>query len=105
MNKKHIILSLIVGLIVGGLIGAFGYSKTFAKYDAISTACVMVNEAVKNNLLAGDQVKTLGQLTGADLEKSYPTVASKFNFSPESLKNASKDSICSQFIVGVNESK
>lgn len=105
MNKKHIILSVVLGLIVGGLIGAFGYSKTFAKYDAISTACVMVNEAVKNNLLAEDQVKILGQLTGADLKKSYPTVASKFSFSPESLKNAAEGSNCSQFIVGINESK
>ncbi|MFG4463167.1 hypothetical protein ACFZ89_16945 [Acinetobacter baumannii] len=105
MNKKHIIVSIITGLIVGGLIGAFGYSKTVAKYDAISTACVMVNEAVENQLLTTEQVKTLGELTGTNLKKDYPTVASKFAFSPESLKKASEASNCSQFIVGFNQSK
>ncbi|HAV5501235.1 TPA: hypothetical protein JI107_17995 [Acinetobacter baumannii] len=105
MNKTNIILAVLIGLIVGGVIGAFGYAKTAAKYDAISTACVMMNEAVENNLLNVEQVKTLGELTGTNMKKDYPTVASKFAFSPENLKNASEDSNCSQFIVGFNQSK
>ncbi|MEI1706846.1 hypothetical protein V8Q14_15790 [Acinetobacter baumannii] len=105
MNKKHIILSIIIGVIIGGLIGAFGYAKTAAKYDAMSTACVIVNEAVENHLLTNEQVKTLGNLTGANMKKDYPTVASKFIFSTENLKNASESSNCSQFLVGFNQSQ
>ena len=55
MNKKQVILS-----IIGSLIGSLGYSKTAARYDAITTACVMVNQAVENELLTAEQVKQLG---------------------------------------------
>ncbi|ENW93385.1 hypothetical protein F904_01441 [Acinetobacter dispersus] len=55
MNKKQVILS-----IIGSLIGSLGYSKTAARYDAITTACVMVNQAVENKLLTAEQVKQLG---------------------------------------------
>jgi len=34
MNKKHIILATIVGLVIGGLLGSLGYSKTAARYEA-----------------------------------------------------------------------
>ena len=105
MNKKHIILSLIVGLILGGLAGVLGYSKTVARYHAMTTACVMVNQAVQNGLLTQDQVKQLGALTGHELKQSYESVANKFTFSQDALKNASEGSNCSQFIVGVNEAK
>lgn len=105
MNKKHIILSMFVGLVIGGLLGALGYSKTAARYDAMTTACVMVNQAVENELLTPEQVKLLGTLTGQSLQQNYQSVASKFNFSEKQLANASEASNCSQFIVGVNESK
>lgn len=105
MNKKHVILTAIIGLIVGGLIGSFGYSKTAARYDAMTTACVIVNQAVENELLTPEQVKQLGGLTGSVLKKDYASVASKFNFSEKALSNASEGSNCSQFIVGVNEAK
>ena len=105
MNKKHIILATIVGLVIGGLLGSLGYSKTAARYDAMTTACVMVNQAVENELLTPEQVKLLGPLTGQSLKQDYPSVAAKFNFSEKQLANASEGSNCSQFIVGVNEAK
>ncbi|EXS25348.1 MULTISPECIES: hypothetical protein [Acinetobacter] len=105
MNKKHIILSAIIGLLLGGLVGAFGYAKTAAKYDAISTACVMVNQAVENKLLAPEQIKQYGELTGTALKKNYPAVAAKFTFSQEALNKASDASNCSQFLVGFNSAK
>ena len=92
----------IIGLIIGGVIGALGYSKTAARYDAMTTACVMVNQAVEHGILQPEQVKELGELTGQTLKKDYESVASKFKFSEKQLGNASEGSNCSQFIVGVN---
>ncbi|WP_215901939.1 hypothetical protein [Acinetobacter seifertii] len=105
MNKMHVTLAVVVGLIVGGVVGALGYSKTAARYDAMTTACVMVNQAVENGILKPEQVKELGELTGQTLKKDYASVASKFKFSAKQLGNASEGSNCSQFIVGVNAAK
>ncbi|WP_454667000.1 hypothetical protein [Acinetobacter calcoaceticus] len=105
MNKMHVTLAVIVGLIVGGVFGALAYSKTAARYDAMTTACVMVNQAVEHNILKPEQVKELGELTGQSLKKDYESVASKFKFSEKQLGDASKGSNCSQFIVGVNAAK
>jgi len=105
MNKMHVTLAVIIGLIVGGVIGALGYSKTAARYDAMTTACVMVNQAVEYGILKPEQVKELGELTGQSLKKDYESVASKFKFSEKQLGNASEGSNCSQFIVGVNAAK
>ncbi|MFJ1520282.1 hypothetical protein ACG59Z_10395 [Acinetobacter sp. ABJ_C1_1] len=105
MNKMHVTLAVVVGLIVGGVVGALGYSKTAARYDAMTTACVMVNQAVEHEILKPEQVKELGELTGQTLKKDYASVASKFNFSEKQLGNASEGSNCSQFIVGVNAAK
>ena len=69
MNKMHVTLAVIIGLIVGGVIGALGYSKTAARYDAMTTACVMVNQAVEHGILKPEQVKELGELTGQSLKK------------------------------------
>lgn len=102
----HVTLAVIIGLIVGGVIGALGYSKTAARYDAMTTACVMVNQAVEHGILKPEQVKELGELTGQSLKKKdYESVASKFKFSEKQLGNASEGSNCSQFIVGVNAAK
>ncbi len=54
---------------LGGVIGALGYSKTAARYDAMTTACVMVNQAVEHGILKPEQVKELGELTGQSLKK------------------------------------
>lgn len=59
----HVTLAVVVGLIVGGVVGALGYSKTAARYDAMTTACVMVNQAVEHQILKPEQVKELGELT------------------------------------------
>ncbi|ENX13066.1 hypothetical protein F895_02794 [Acinetobacter sp. CIP 64.2] len=102
MNKMHVAVSVIIGLIVGGVLGSLGYSKTAARYDAITTACVMVNQAVEHDILKPEQVKQLGELTGQSLKKDYSSVTSKFKFADNQLDNASEASNCSQFIVGVN---
>ena len=105
MNKMHVTVAVIIGLIVGGVIGALGYSKTAARYDAMTTACVMVNQAVEHGILKPEQVKELGELTGQSLKQNYESVAAKFKFSEKQLGNASEGSHCSQFIVGVNAAK
>ncbi len=69
MNKMHVTLAVVVGLIIGGVVGAIGYSKTAARYDAMTTACVMVNQAVEHEILKPEQVKELGELTGQTLKK------------------------------------
>lgn len=51
MNKMHVTLAVVVGLIIGSVVGAIGYSKTAARYDAMTTACVMVNQAVEHEIL------------------------------------------------------
>ncbi len=101
----HVTVAIIIGLIVGGVIGALGYSKTAARYDAMTTACVMVNQAVEHGILKPEQVKEFGELTGQSLKQNYDSVASKFKFSEKQLGNASEGSHCSQFIVGVNAEK
>ncbi|MEN8274266.1 hypothetical protein [Acinetobacter seifertii] len=105
MNKMLVTLAVVVGLIVGGVVGALGYSKTAARYDAMTTACIMVNQAVEHEILKPEQVKELGELTGQTLKKDYASVASKFKLSEKQLGNASEGSNCSQFIVGVNAAK
>lgn len=47
----HVTLAVVVGLIIGGVVGAIGYSKTAARYDVMTTACVMVNQAVEHEIL------------------------------------------------------
>lgn len=88
----HVTLAVVVGLIVGGIVGALGYSKTAARYDAMTTALVMVNQAVEHGILKPEQVKELGELTGQTLKKDYASVASKFKFSEKQLGNASEGS-------------
>lgn len=69
MNKMHVTLAVVVGLIIGGVVSVIGYSKTAARYDAMTTACVMVNQAVEHEILKPEQVKELGELTGQTLKK------------------------------------
>ena len=83
MNKMHVTLAVIIGLIIGGVIGALGYSKTAARYDAITTACVMVNQAVEHGILQPEQVKELGELTGQTLKK----ITSQLPLNLNSLKS------------------
>jgi hypothetical protein len=98
-------LSLLIDLIVGSLVGSLGYSKTAARYDAITTVRVMMNQVVENELLNLEQVKQLSVRAGQSSKKDYQSVASKFNFSEKQRSNALEGSNCSQFIVGINEAK
>jgi len=103
MNKKYLILTIVLSGIVGGIIGFVIYSQLFARYDAVVTSCVITNQAVENNMLTAEQVKQLGYLTGKSLNTSHSSVASKLKLSDAQISNASKDSVCSQFLVGVNQ--
>lgn len=104
MNKKHVTISAILGVVVGGIVGFLSYSQVFARYDAVVTSCVIVNQAVDSKLLTPEQVKELGVLTGKSLGADYKSVANKLSLSNGQVANASKDSVCSQFLVGVNQS-
>ncbi|MCG9515152.1 hypothetical protein MCL26_08520 [Acinetobacter pittii] len=104
MDKIQVILTVIISLFVGGLIGAVEFSKSNERFEAVTTACVMTNEAVDKKILTTDQVKQLGELTGAKLEKDYPVVAKRFEVSPDILRDASNESNCNQFLVGFNSS-
>lgn len=104
MNKKHVILSGLISVVIGGLVGFFSYSQVFARYDAVVTSCVMMNQAVDHQLLTTEQVKQLGVLTGKSLKLSHGTVLNKLSLSDSQVANASEGSVCSQFLVGVNQS-
>jgi hypothetical protein len=73
LTKKYIFLSLIFGLVIGGSVGPFVYAKRIPKQDdALITACVIVNKAVKYEMLDVEQVKELGWITGRHLKTGYP---------------------------------
>lgn len=105
MNNSTIIISLLIGLLLGTILGYMVYSKTVARYDAVTTACVIMNQATDNNLLTPEQAKQLGQLTGKVLHQHYPSVAKKFAISEQQVKHASDGSQCSQFLVSIYDAK
>lgn len=94
-----------VALMVGFAGGYFFYSSTMARYDAITAVCVPMNKAVELNMLTTEQVRHLGDAAGPVLRKSYDSVAGKLLIPEGSAENASKDSVCSQYLVGVNAGK
>ena len=55
-------------------------------------------------MLTPQQVRSLGVLSGSTLKRHYSSVASKLSIAPESVANASAQSVCSQFLVGVHQS-
>jgi len=100
MNKKSV-LSIIVSLFVGGIISYFITTQTTARYNALNATCTTLNVAVENNMLTTDQVKELGVLTKNKLGNTQ--AAKYFEINKSKLANASPDSNCSQFIVGMNQ--
>lgn len=105
MKKGQIALVLIIGLAIGSIAGYVAYSQLTARFIAATTACTIANEAVKNKLLTTEQVKELGYFTGQELNKNYSSVASKLALTKDQIDAASPASHCSQFLVGINQSK
>lgn len=102
MRASRVFWIAVLTAILGFAGGYVFYAKTVARYDAISSACVAMQEAVKHDLLTIEQVKELGSLSGRMLRQSYSAVAEKLHVAPEDVHNASNSSVCSQYLVGVN---
>ena len=100
-NKTLIfcLLSLVVGLALGALM----YAQTMARANVIAGACTIVNQAVEKGMLQPEQVRPLGAAVGAELQRHYGSVASKMAVPQGSAEHASAQSMCSQFLVGVQE--
>ncbi|MCU4504307.1 hypothetical protein KTI78_14175 [Acinetobacter sp. WU_MDCI_Abxe161] len=106
MTKKHIFLSLVLGLVIGCPVGSFVYAKTLPKQDDVAiTACVIVNKAVKYEMMDLEQVKELGWITGRHLKTGYPAIASKFFIPSQNLNNDLETVNCSAFLKGFSSAK
>ena len=104
MDKKSVIVVAIVSLIIGLVIGYFIYAKTSARFTAVTTACVIVNQAVDQKLLSPEQVKQLGQFSGKELKAHYASVANKLAISDQQANAAAAGSQCSQFLLAIHQS-
>lgn len=103
MGKGKICLIALIAVLIGFAGGYFFYANTVARYDAMSSVCVAMQEAVKNQMLTPEQVRALGSATGTTLKHSYSSVADKLSLPQGSVDKASEQSICSQFLVGVHQ--
>lgn len=104
MRKGHVFLIALITALIGFAGGYFFYANTVARYDATSSVCVAMQEAVKAQMLTPQQVRSLGVLSGSTLKRNYNSVANKLSIAPESVAKASSESVCSQFLVGVHQS-
>lgn len=102
MRTYRVVLIAALTALLGLAGGYFFYANTVARYDAMSSVCVAMQEAVQSQMLTTQQVKELGVLSGRTLRRSYSSVASKLSIPPEAVRNASDASVCSQYLVGVN---
>lgn len=102
MNKGKVSVIALITALIGFGGGYFFYANTVARYDAMSSVCVAMQEAVNNKMLSPQQVRDLGVVTGSTLKRQYSAVAKKLSVTPEGMRNASPDSMCSQFLMGVN---
>lgn len=100
MNKK-LILSVIVSLILGGIIEYLITTQITARFNALNATCTTLNTAVENQMLTTEQVLELGKLTKNKLADSQ--AAEYFILDKDKLNNASPNSNCSQFIVGMSQ--
>ena len=103
MTKGRVFFIALITALLGFGGGYFFYANTVARYDTMSSVCVAMQEAVKSNMLTTEQVRTLGMATGSTLKRSYTSVVDKLSIPKESMANASEHSVCSQFLVGVNQ--
>lgn len=104
MTKPKVFLIALITALIGFAGGYFFYANTVARYDAMSSVCVAMQEAVRNQMLTTEQVRALGMATGVTLHREYSSVASKLTIPKEGVEHASSESVCSQFLVGVHQS-
>ena len=89
-----------------GFAGGFlFYAHTMARADVVTGVCVAMQEAVRYQMLTPQEVRQLGMISGTELKRSYGSVASKLRISDQSAMEASSDSVCSQYLVGVHASR
>lgn len=103
MSKAKVFIIALITATLGFGGGYFFYANTVARYATISSVCVAMQEAVKNGMLTTQQVHSLGIATGSTLKRSYTAVADKLSIPKESVANASQQSLCSQFLIGVHQ--
>ena len=101
MNTTKVFVIALLTALIGFAGGYFFYANTVARYDTMSGVCVAMQEAVRSQMLTIDQVRDLGAVTGSTLKRNYSGVADKLRIPAESATQASPDSVCSQFLVGV----
>ncbi|WP_298970920.1 hypothetical protein [uncultured Psychrobacter sp.] len=101
MTNKKLIWIIVLSFIVGGIVGYLVTTKTFGRYNALNATCTTLNAAVENQMLTSEQVLELGSLTKDKLGDSQ--AAQYFKADKKHLENASSDSNCSQFIVGMSQ--
>ena len=104
MTKGKVFLVALITALLGFAGGYLFYANTVARYDAMSSVCVAMQEAVRNQLLSTQEVRALGVVTGSTLKRQYSSVASKLSIPKESVQNAAEQSVCSQFLIGVHQS-
>ena len=105
MSGMKVFLIALIAALIGVAGGYFFYANTVARFDAMSSVCVTMQEAVRKNLLTTEQVKELGAASGTILKRDYASVAKKLDIPAQSAGSASPDSVCSQFLVGVQQSQ
>ena len=105
MRSMKIWLVALLTALLGFAGGYFFYANTVARYDVTSSVCTTMQEAVQSQMLTIAQVKELGSKAGSTLHRDYGSVASKLRIPDESARLASPESVCSQFLVGVNQSR
>jgi len=104
MHKGKACLMAFIAALIGFGGGYFFYANTVARYAAISSVCVAMQEAVRNQMLTPQEVRSLGIVTGSTLKRQYSAVADKLSIPKEGVQGASPDSVCSQFLMGVHQS-
>ena len=104
MTQGKVFLVALITALLGFVGGYLFYANTMARYDAMSSVCVAMQEAVRHQMLTPQEVRSLGIVTGSTLKRQYSAVADKLSIAKESAQNASPDSVCSQFLVGVFQS-
>lgn len=105
MNRTQAALIAALTALLSFAGGYFFYAHTMARYDAVSSVCVAMQEAVRLQMLAPEQVRQLGMVTGSTLKRDHRAVADKLSISDHSAREASPQSMCSQFLLGVHQSR
>ncbi|WP_241645594.1 hypothetical protein [Rosenbergiella metrosideri] len=99
MSSKKFI-SACVWMVVGGIVGWLVNTATVGKYNVINATCSVINTAVDNQLLAQDQVRSLGQASQKLLLNT--AAGDAFQLDEKQIQAASNNSNCSQFMVGMS---